>query len=59
MSAIDRSILKGNVNWDLKIMSAIEVSAIKCLLQRGFVMRVLLSFHPLLRKMSVVERCPL
>ena len=36
-----------------------EVSAIKCPLHRGFVMRVWLSFHPFLRKVSVVERCPL
>ena len=35
VSAIERTVLGGNVNWDLKMMSAI-----KCPLYRGFVMRV-------------------
>ena len=36
-----------------------EVFAIKCLLHRGFVMRVWASFHLFLRKKFAVERCPL
>ena len=36
VSAIKRSVLRGNVIWDLKMMSTIE----KCPLQTGFVMRV-------------------
>ena len=36
-----------------------EVFAMKSLLHRGFVMRVSPSFHLFLRKVSVVERCPL
>ena len=48
-----REFLAGNVSWDR------EVSVITCPLHRGFVMRVWVSFHPFLRKVSVVERCPL
>ena len=36
-----------------------KVSAIKYPLHRGFALRVRLLFHPFLRKVSVVERCPL
>ena len=39
-SAIQRSVLGGNRNWDLKLMSPIEMSAIKCLLHISFVMSV-------------------
>ena len=48
-----REFLAGNVSWDR------EVSVITCPLRRGFVMRVWVSFHAFLRKVSVVERCPL
>ena len=55
VSAIKRSVLRGNVIWDLKMMSAIE----KCPLQRGSVIRVWPSFQPFPRGAFVVERCPL
>ena len=41
LSAIKRSVIGEKFDWYLKMMSAIiEVSAIKCPLHRGFVMRV-------------------
>ena len=49
----ESSVQGGNMSWDR------EVSIIKCPLHKGFVMRVWASFHLFLRKVSVVERCPL
>ena len=37
VSAIKRSVLGGNVSWDLKMMSTTEVSAIKCSLHGDFI----------------------
>ena len=52
MSAIGRSLLRGNVNRGLKMMSATE----RCPLQSIRYIEVEKAF---LRKVSVVERCPL
>lgn len=56
---MERSVLGSNMNLDLKIMSAIDRSVIKCALYRGFAMSFGQSFHAFLRKVFVVERCPL
>ena len=54
--AKERSVLVVSVDWDLKIMCYTDASDIKCSLNRGFVMRVSLSFHLLLRKVFVARR---
>ena len=58
VSVFERSVLGGNVNWDLKMLSVLE----RCPLESVRyieVLRVSPTFHPFLRKVSVVGRCPL
>ena len=58
VSAIVRSFSEENINLDLKRMSTIERCPLQCP-PRGSAVRVLSSFHPFIRKVSVVKRFPL